>query len=278
MLTAALSDRASHHQRRVLDRAAAPPRIRTGRRSDGHLGPVGHAVHSRLPGARPIPGEPLEEAAGVVRRVHLPVAARPEPLGDVGGEGGVEVHHVGDGADPLLGHAAGEPGDALGGLGHPGVRVADRARRRVDGASGSLDLGHLRRALHPDAPLRTDLRRHGVEQGIGEPDDLEGLDVAPAAHVGRHQVAAVDLEHVPDAAVEVEAHGRPRLGRLELAAQLGLEPVAADLDHLEVLGMGLLGLARGRAQVDRTDRPHLLEHLAAPVRPVLRDQPVTERR
>jgi len=47
----------------------------------------------------------------------------------------------------------------------------------------------------------------GVEQGVGEADDLQGLDVAPAAHVRHHQVAAVDLEHVADAAVEVVARG-----------------------------------------------------------------------
>ena len=117
-----------------------------------------------------------------------------------------------------------------------------------------------------------------LSSGVGEPDDLERLDVASAAHVGRHEVAAVDLQHVPDAAVEVVAHGRPLLGRLEVAAQLGLEPVAADLDDLEVVGVGLLRLVRGRAEVDRTDRPHLLEHLAAPLRPVFWDQPVAQRR
>ena len=40
--------------------------------------------------------------------------------------------------------------------------------------------------------------------------------------------------------------------------------------------MGLLGVAPGRSQVERLIGLHLLEHLAAPVRPMVRDQPVAE--
>ena len=76
---------------------------------------------------------------------------------------------------------------------------------------------------------------------------------------------------------EVEARRRPPLVGLEVAAQLGLEPVPADLDDLEVVGVRLFRPAPGRAQVERAEWPHLLEHLAAPGRPVVRDHPVAQR-
>ena len=119
MLTRALSDRAFTISVvcsivRALRPGSAP--------AVGRTVTSAQLTHRPYPFAtrRPVPGQALEEAAGVVRHVGLAVVARPDPFSDVGDEGRVEVHHVGHGLDELLGHPAGEGGGAFPGLREPG--------------------------------------------------------------------------------------------------------------------------------------------------------------